>query len=223
MRRSDPEARMWMVGRLQRVGILKSPEVVVAMSKVPRHIFVPSDLAPVAYQDEPLPLGEGQTISAPHMVAMMLEALGPQSGHKVLEVGAGSGYHAALLAELVRPSGQVVSIERIHHLAVRARENLRAAGYPEVEVVEGDGSMGHAERSPYDRILVTAASPAPPPPLLDQLAHGGRLVIPVGTTYSQDLLQVERSPTGMRNTNLGGCAFVPLLGKYGFGGERDCR
>ncbi len=219
--KADPAvARSEMVHRLERLGFLRDPRVARAMGAVPRHLFVPEDLAAVAYVDEPLPLGKGQTISAPHMVAMMLEAIDLWPGQRVLEVGTGSGYHAALAARLVAPGGLVFTLERIPELAERAEANFRASGAEGVEVVVGDGSLGLPDRAPFDRILVTAASPSTPPPLVEQLAVGGRLIIPIGSPYSQDLVLLEKDEKGVHTTDLGGCAFVPLVGRYGFGQER---
>lgn len=203
-----------MVDRLVASGYLKSPRVVEAMKKVPRHLFVPEDVAASAYYDYPLPIGEGQTISAPHMVAMMCDALGLEEGQKVLEVGAGSGYHACVVAEVVKR--EVVAMERIERLAVRAGENIARAGYRNIRVVVGDGTRGYAEGAPYDRILVTAGAPDVPEPLIEQLVVGGRLLIPVGETYVQHLLLVTKGERGVEKTALGGCMFVPLIGEHGW-------
>jgi len=154
--------------------------VLDAMARVPRHMFLPRQHQASAYEDRPLPIGDGQTISAPHMVAIMCQLLDLRPGQRVLEVGAGWGYHAAVLAALVRPGGQVVAIERLGGLAAQARENLRTVGFPEAEVVGGDGTLGWPDLAPYDRISVACAAPAVPPPLFEQLAEGGKMVIPVG-------------------------------------------
>ncbi len=195
------------------------------MLRVPRELFVPEDLRHLAYLDRPLPIGEGQTISAPHMVAYMTDLLDPDVGHKVLEVGTGSGYQAAVLAEIVAPSdqprdswGHVWSIERIPSLAERARENLRRAGYHDrVTVVVGDGTLGLPEQAPYDRIIVTAAAPKIPPPLVEQLAEGGRMVIPVGDSWEQVLKLVVKDSQGriMVEDKLP-VLFVPLVGRHGW-------
>jgi len=206
-----------MVARLRAMGYISNPRVIRAMENVPRHLFVPPDQVRNAYIDSPLPIGEGQTISAPHMVAIMVEAADLRPGMKVLEVGGGSGYNAAVMAELVRPDGKVYTVERVRSLAIRARENLQRAGYGDsVEVVVGDGSKGLEEHKPFDRIVVTAASPGVPAPLKEQLADGGMILIPVGTRYHQELYRVTRRGERFITENLGGCIFVPLIGEYGF-------
>jgi protein-L-isoaspartate(D-aspartate) O-methyltransferase len=188
--------------------------VVEAMSRVPRELFVPEMLKSEAYYDMPVPIGYGQTISAPHMVAIMCEILDLQKGMKVLEVGGGSGYHAAVMADLVGPKGHVYSMERFPELAAWARENLQKAGITNVTVVEGDGSLGLPEHAPFDRISVAATAPNVPEPLKQQLRPGGKLVIPVGIGY-QELILVTRK-NGFVTEEKMGVAFVPLVGKYGF-------
>ncbi len=211
-------ARERLIERLKSLGYIRSERVEEAMRRVPRHEFVPEDLRDRAYVDSPLPIGKGQTISAPHMVALMTELLDPRPGDKVLEVGAGSGYHAAVVAELVKPDGKVITVERIPELAEFARENLRRTGYDEwVEVKVGDGSKGYPAEAPYDRILVTAGAPDIPPSLLEQLKPGGRLVIPVGDRHMQELWLVKKTEDGkIEKERHGGCAFVPLVGEEGF-------
>ncbi len=211
-------ARERLVERLRSLGYIRSDRVAEAMLKVPRHEFVPEHLRDRAYVDSPLPIGKGQTISAPHMVAMMTELLDPRPGHKVLEVGAGSGYHAAVVAELVKPDGKVITVERIPELAEFARENLRRTGYDKwVDVIVGDGTLGYPEEAPYDRILVTAGAPDVPRSLFEQLKPGGRMVIPVGDRHLQELWLVKKTEDGrMVRERHGGCAFVPLIGKEGF-------
>jgi len=205
-----------MVSRLQASGYVRSERVAQAMRAVPRHIFLPDDMREQAYMDTPLHIGEGQTISAPHMVAIMAEALDLHPGHKVLEVGGGSGYHAAVIAELVRPGGKVYSVERLGSLAKSALRNLKASGYGDkVEVVEGDGTKGLPEHAPYDRISVAAAAPHVPEPLKEQLEDGGKLLVPVGGPWYQDLALVTRKRGKFVTENLGGCAFVPLIGEHG--------
>lgn len=210
--------RKELVDKLVREGILKSKEVIEAFLKVPREEFVPKHLRRLAYADTPLPIGYGQTISAPHMVAIMTEALAPRKGHRVLEVGTGSGYQAAILAEIVGDEGHVWSIERIPALAEFARENLRRTSYARrVTVIIGDGSRGYPDAMPYDRIIVTAAAPDVPQPLVEQLAASGRLVIPVGGSLTQRLLILEKRPDGSVVKRWGTyCVFVPLIGEYGF-------
>ncbi|MDH7596293.1 MAG: protein-L-isoaspartate O-methyltransferase [Methanothrix sp.] len=191
-----------------------SERVVEAMSRVPRELFVPDELRPMAYEDRPLPIGYGQTISAPHMVAIMCDLLDLHEGMKVLEVGGGCGYHAAVMAELVGPSGHVYSVERIPELVEIARRNLERAGYRNVSMIAGDGSLGYREQAPYDRISVAASAPDIPEPLKEQLRPGGRMVIPVGS-YSQDLLVVTKNHD-IRVERAMGVIFVPLIGEYGF-------
>lgn len=206
-----------MVQRLEGQGIVHSPRVVEAMRRVPRHLFVPRSLRESAYYDTPLSIGAGQTISAPHMVGMMLEALDLREGQRVLEVGGGSGYHAALVGEVVAPTGRVYALERIASLARRARKNLEATGLGEhVEVVVGDGSLGLEAHAPYDRVFVTCGAPGIPPPLAAQTAEGGKLLIPVGSRYYQDLILAEKRGGKVRQKSLGGCVFVPLRGEHGF-------
>jgi len=190
--------------------------VLAALLKVPRHEFVQGALKERAYEDYPLPIGEGQTISQPYMVAVMTEALDLAGGEKVLEVGTGSGYQTAVLAELVT---QVFSVERLELLAKQARALLDRLGYAHALVKVGDGTVGWKEYSPFDRILVTAGSPDVPPALFEQLKEGGKLVIPVGDSCSQVLTVIEkRKGKGMRH-HLCGCTFVPLIGKQGWDAE----
>ncbi|MGQ9759743.1 MAG: protein-L-isoaspartate(D-aspartate) O-methyltransferase [Candidatus Methanomethylicaceae archaeon] len=219
------EKRERLVKRLIEEGILKKPEVIRAMLRVPREEFVSVELKEHAYIDSPLPTLEGQTISAPHMVAMMCELLDLKKGHKVLEVGGGTGYHAAVCAEIVAPTdipleerGHVYAIERLRSLVEFARRNLERCYYSDrVTIIEGDGTLGYPDAAPYDRILVTAAAPRIPPPLKMQLRDGGKMVIPVGEAYSmQDLILVERSGDSYREYTCGGCVFVPLYGRYGW-------
>jgi protein-L-isoaspartate(D-aspartate) O-methyltransferase len=192
-----------------------SDRVAEAMERVPRERFVPDGIRHMAYEDHPLPIGEGQTISAPHMVAIMCDVLDLREGMKVLDVGTGSGYHAAVMADLVGPEGHVYSIERVPELVVFARRNLREAGIENVTVVEGDGSGGLPEHAPYDRINVAATAPKVPEPLKEQLKVGGKLVIPVGTCY-QELVLVIRIDEGFELEHHGGVVFVPLIGDHGF-------
>ena len=187
------------------------------MEKVERHRFLPPDMEKVAYVDSPLSIGEGQTISAPHMVGMMASGLDLGPGLKVLEIGGGSGYHAAVIAELVRPGGHVYSIERIQTLADRAKSNLEAAGYSKlVTTIVADGSMGYPINAPYDRISVACGAPDVPPPLFDQLKEGGKMLIPVGGRTYQELFLVTKIDGRMKKEDLGSVLFVPLIGEYGF-------
>jgi protein-L-isoaspartate(D-aspartate) O-methyltransferase len=195
------------------------------MRAVPRSRFLPIDQQDYATSDTPLPIGFGQTISAPHMVAIMNEALQLKVGHKVLEVGAGSGWHAATIAEIVAPStaprsewGHVFTLEVVRALADTARKNIMNAGYGDrVTIVNNDGSKGYNEKAPYDRILVAAAAPNVPKLLVDQLKAGGILLIPVGSaSMFQNLLRLTKQMNGqILEENLGGVAFVPLTGEYG--------
>ncbi len=214
---SYEEERARMVKNLQRSGYVKSKEVEVAMLAVPRHEFVPDSVLRSAYNDSPLPIGRGQTISAPHMVAMMLERLDLKEGQKVLEIGGGSGYHAALVAYMVGERGLVISVESIGSLAKRAREALEKVGLNKrVVTVVGDGSLGWEKKAPYDRIFITCASPQIPPPLIDQLVDGGKLLIPLGSLHLQTLVLAQKSGDKIKKKSYGGCMFVPLIGEYGF-------
>jgi protein-L-isoaspartate(D-aspartate) O-methyltransferase len=187
--------------------------VLAAMERVPRELFVPETERGRAYDDAALPLGHGQTISQPYMVARIAEALAIRPGDLVLDVGTGSGYQAAVLAEL---GADVVTIERIPELAERARESLVAAGYDRVEVVVGDGTLGVPERAPFDAIAVAAAAPGLPETLYEQLRPRGRLVVPVGGPRAQRLEVIVRSPEGPAVVHSVPCRFVPLLGEEGF-------
>ena len=197
---------------LARRGI-RDEKVLRALAAVPREEFVPEEARGQAYADRALPIGAGQTISQPFMVATMLEALGLDGG-RVLDIGTGSGYQAALLAEL---ADEVVTIERVPELAEHARRTLERLGYRDVDVRIGDGTLGVPDRAPYDGIVVAAAAPAVPQSLYEQLAPGGRLVVPVGTRRDQWLEIVERGPDGPLRTRTVPCRFVPLLGSAGFG------
>lgn len=207
------EKRLILANRL-RDELNLSEKVYNAIKKVPRHLFVPERYKIEAYVDTPLPIGYGQTISAPHMVAIMCELLDLKEGEKVLEIGTGCGYHAAVTAEIVGKNGLVVSIERIPELAEIAKRNLSALGYENVLVIVGDGSLGYEPLAPYDKIYVTASAPEIPSPLLEQLKIGGKMVIPVGDSYQ--LLYVVEKDNGVRKWSWGAVRFVPLLGKYGF-------
>jgi protein-L-isoaspartate(D-aspartate) O-methyltransferase len=186
------------------------------MKKIPRHLFVEEALQSQAYCDHPLPIGEKQTISQPYIVALMTEALQLTGREKILEIGAGSGYQTAILAELAE---KVFSIERIRSLAVRARKLLYELGYFNVEIKIFDGTLGWVEERPFDAVIVTAGAPDIPQPLIDQLAMGGRLVIPVGDAFVQDLIRVVKTEDGIKKEDLGGCRFVKLIGRYGWESE----
>ncbi|MHC1610645.1 MAG: protein-L-isoaspartate O-methyltransferase [Candidatus Methanospirareceae archaeon] len=206
------EERRRLVKNLRVEGI--SEGVLRAMMRVKRHLFVPPHLSDQAYADYPLPIGEGQTISAPHMVAMMCDYLELKRGDKVLEIGTGSGYHAAVIAEMVGDEGHVYSVERIEYLVEFSRENLKHAGYKNVTVILSDGSLGLSEHAPYDKISVTCAAPDVPPPLLEQLKIGGRMVIPIGRYWQ--VLYLVKKRDGVERERKCDVAFVPLLGRYGF-------
>ena len=187
--------------------------VLEAMRTVPRHLFVPETYREVAYNDSPLPIGHGQTISQPYIVAVMTELLELGAGDTVLEIGSGSGYQAAILGKLAK---EVVTIERIPEVARRARENLRSAGVNNVEVVIADGTEGYAPSAPYNAIIVTAATPDIPQPLIEQLADGGRLVAPTGGRDLQTLVKLVKSGDSISRSSHGGVVFVPLLGHHGW-------
>jgi protein-L-isoaspartate(D-aspartate) O-methyltransferase len=189
--------------------------VLDVMASVPRHLFVPDDVRQQAYSDGPLLIGSGQTISQPYIVGVMTELLGLQPGDRVLEVGVGSGYQTAILARL---ASWVIGLERIPELARLADARLRALDYHNVTIHVTDGSVGFAEDAPYDAILVAAAAPAVPGPLVEQLGEGGRLVIPVGDSYDQVIERLTREGKAIHRERLMSVRFVPLIGKYGFKG-----
>jgi len=207
------ERRNMVDHQIQGRGVA-DPGVLAAMLKVPRHLFVPDKMRGQAYDDNPISIGFGQTISQPYIVALMTERLSPGRADRVLEVGTGSGYQAAVLAEL---AGQVFSIERIPELVIKARNTLSSLGYQNVTVQEGDGTLGLPEEAPFDGILVSAGSPEIPASLVGQLKVGGRLVIPVGDAYHQTLYRVTRqSGDEIRREPITGCVFVPLIGAFGW-------
>jgi protein-L-isoaspartate(D-aspartate) O-methyltransferase len=202
-----------MADDLARMGI-RDPRVLAALAKVPRHLFVPEGERAFAYADGPLAIGRGQTISQPYMVAAMTEALGLTGTERVLEVGTGSGYQCAILAELAR---EVVTVERIAELSARAGEALRGLGYDNVTLVVGDGTLGAPEQAPYDAVVVTAGAPPDvPEPLLAQLAEGGRLVIPTGDRGMQTLMRYTKRGGKVHPESLMACVFVPLVGAHGW-------
>ena len=204
-----------MVARQLRARDIVDEEVLRAMGRVPRELFVPEPERRRAFDDAALPIGEGQTISQPYMVARICEALEVRPGHNVLDVGTGSGYQAAVLAEL---GAKVVTIERLAELGELARRNLAAAGYDRVEVRVGDGTLGVPDRAPFDGIAVAAAAPGLPETLYGQLRRGGRLVVPVGGPRTQRLEVIVRSPEGPAVVHSVPCRFVPLVGEEGFAG-----
>jgi len=192
---------------------LRDARVLDAMRRVPRHRFVPAELEPEAYEDRPLAIGEGQTISQPLIVAMMTVSLKVQNEHRVLEIGTGSGYQAAVLAQL---AGHVTTIERHESLAVSARRLLAELDIRNVTVLVGDGTVGVPDGAPYDRILVTAGAPAVPAALQNQLADGGRLLIPIGPPSLQYLTAVDRQGEAFETKSGSPCIFVPLIGQQGW-------
>ena len=212
-----------LVRRLRNNGYIKSEEMERALRTVPREEFVSPDTRNHAYRDSPLPIGLGQTISAPHMCVIMCEALNLEPGLKILEVGAGSGYHAALCAEMVAPQttqtpGHVYTIEIVPGLIEFAKGNLTRSGYDDrVTLIQADGGIGLPGHAPFDRILVAAAAPSIPEPLIDQLGPGGIMLIPVGGKgFFQELMMVEKDQDGkVVQKRWGGVAFVPLTGEYG--------
>jgi protein-L-isoaspartate(D-aspartate) O-methyltransferase len=200
------ERRLMTENQIRARGV-RDPAVLAAMAKVPRHLFVPENLRRNAYADEPLPIGEGQTISQPYIVAYMTEALGLEGGEKVLEVGTGSGYQTAVLAEI---AGTVFTVEIVEKLALRARAALDALGYAKVRYRIGDGSAGWPDEAPFDAITVTAAAARLPEKLETQLAVGGRMILPVGTD-AQELVLVRRERSGLKRKSLLAVRFVPLV------------
>jgi protein-L-isoaspartate(D-aspartate) O-methyltransferase len=209
------ELRMQMVEGLEREGYIQSRAVKAAMSEVPRELFVPDAYRAYAYLDTPLEIGHGQTISAPHMVAMMLELLEIERNSVVLEVGGGLGYHAAV-ASRVAKNGMIYSVEIIPELAEEARRRLNMCGCENVEVHVGDGGSGLPEKAPFDRIMMACAAPAIPEPLTEQLKYGGKIVAPIGEPELQTLVLGVKSGDVIRKANHGYCRFVPMRGKWGF-------
>jgi protein-L-isoaspartate(D-aspartate) O-methyltransferase len=198
-----------MVETQIRARDVQDPAVLRAMNRVPRHLFVPEDVRPFAYDDRPLAIGRGQTISQPYIVAYMTEALQLEPAHSVLEIGTGSGYQAAILADIVT---QVYSIEIVPDLAESARRALAQNGYRNVEVRTGNGYLGWPDRAPFDRIIVTAAPPEIPEALVDQLAIGGVMVVPVGTSY-QEIVVITRTSSGVTHKRTIEVRFVPMVSK----------
>lgn len=192
---------------------ISDSRVIDAFRKVERHKFISEELKPSAYSDFPVSIGEGQTISQPYMVALMSECLCLMGEEKVLEIGTGSGYQAAILAEL---AGQVYTIERFEKLAERTKKTLDDLGYTNIKTRVGDGTLGWKEEAPFDRIIITAASPRIPLPLTEQLKENGRLVLPLGESFSQVLTIVDKKKGKLESTQVCACVFVPLVGKYGY-------
>ena len=192
---------------------IEDPRVIDAFLKVERHRFIPEELRGSAYADYPVPIGEGQTISQPYIVALMTECLDLSGDEEVLEIGTGSGYQAAILAEL---SSQVYSIERFPSLGERAESLLQNLGYINIKIKVGDGTLGWPEEAPFSRIIVTAAAAEVPLPLAEQLSEGGKMILPLGETFSQVLTLIEKKKGQLKAESICGCVFVPLIGKFGY-------
>jgi protein-L-isoaspartate(D-aspartate) O-methyltransferase len=192
---------------------IRDARLLEAMRKIPRHLFVPDEIKAHAYEDRPLPIGQDQTISQPYMVALMVQALELTGSEKVLEIGTGSGYETAILAELC---SEVFSIERLAELADQAQALLRALGYRKVRIKVGDGTLGWEEHAPYDAIVISASSPQIPRPLLEQLEPGGAFVLPIGEEQLQSLVRLRKTNEGIREEYLGECRFVKLKGAFGW-------
>jgi protein-L-isoaspartate(D-aspartate) O-methyltransferase len=215
MRNDYVQARERMVEQqLVSRGIL-DPRVLRAMATVPRHLFLENALWDRAYEDHPLPIGADQTISQPYMVALMAEALELKGAEKVLEVGTGSGYAAAVLGELC---AEIFTVEAVKELAWKARSLLSSLGYGNVSVLVGDGTLGWEEHAPYDAVIISAAAPCIPRPLLEQLKIPGRLLFPMGEEELQTLVRIRKDQRGIREEYLGECLFVKLKGRYGWEG-----
>jgi protein-L-isoaspartate(D-aspartate) O-methyltransferase len=207
------DERLRMVSEQLRKRGISDKRVLRVMEKVPRHLFVPSESRALAYADGPLPIGEGQTVSQPYMVAVMTQHLNLKGGEKILEIGTGSGYQSAVLMEL---GDELFTIERIHWLGERAKGRLLELGYRNFHIRIGDGTKGWPEAAPFDGIIVTAGAPSVPDVLVDQLNEGGRLVIPVGSRYSQALLTCVKKGEGCITDEDIMCVFVPLIGEHGW-------
>ncbi len=206
-----------LVDNLIKKGYVESDKVEKAMRKVPRHEFVPERIRGQAYVDSPQPIGKGQTISAPHMVAMMVENLDLDEGHRVLEIGGGMGYHAAVIAEIVGERGEVYSVEFIEPLAESAKKRVKKVGYQNIRMIKGDGSSGYPKGAPYDRISVACGAPDIPDPLIEQLVIEGKILIPIGNEFFQTLIKAtKKRDKKIKKENLGGVRFVPLKGNHGF-------
>jgi protein-L-isoaspartate(D-aspartate) O-methyltransferase len=208
------QERERLIVNLRSQRYIKTERVEQAFIMVPREAFLPESLKDYAYVDTPLDIGHGQTISAPHMVAIMCESLDIKDDQKILEIGTGSGYHAAIVAQLVGKAGSVYTIERFESLAEKAKKNLKRIGCTNVIVEVGDGSCGLPLYQPYDRIYVTCAAPYIPQPLIDQLQDYGKLLVPIGDMYCE-LTLFEKVKGKSVTHGLGGCVFVPLVGKFG--------
>ena len=211
--RDFEDQRVRMVEEQLKARGLTDERLLAAFRKVPRHLFVPQEFQHEAYADHPLPIGSGQTISQPYIVALMTSALRLQGHERVLEIGTGSGYQTAILAELAL---EVFSVERLPELLAGVKERLTELGYFNVHFAPGNGSLGWTEHAPYDAMLVSAAAPSIPAPLIEQLAQQGRLVLPIGPQEAQMLVQVEKRHGVVHRKALTSCVFVPLMGQYGW-------
>ena len=207
------EQRFRMVETQLKARGLIDERLLAAFGKVPRHLFVPKEVRQDAYVDHPLPIGAGQTISQPYIVALMIDCLCLQGHERVLEIGSGSGYQTALLAELAL---EVYSIERVPELLHAVRERLLTLGCHNVHLATGNGSLGWPDHAPFDAILVSAAAPRVPAPLVAQLAEGGRMAVPIGTPQAQMLVQVEKRRGALHQKDIASCVFVPLIGAHGW-------
>jgi len=212
-KRGDTSGRERMIREHLEARGIHDARVLDAFRKIPREEYVPEDVRNLAYEDRPLPIGEGQTISQPYITALMTQSLEIRSTDKVLEIGTGSGYQTAILATLAR---QVITIERFAGLMERAQKRLEQLGYKNIQCLLADGSLGWDSESPFDRILVTAAAPSVTTPLIEQLSMNGVLVIPVGDQDSQKLKRLRKAPSGVTLEDICGCVFVPLVGRGGF-------
>lgn len=210
---SRTEERLQMVQNQIEARGVGDRRVLNAMREIPRHLFLPAEFQDAAYHDRPLPIGSGQTISQPYIVGLMTTLLELKQSETVLEIGAGSGYQAAILSKLART---VVTVERLPEIAAKAKDILQRLGIFNVNVVVEDGTLGYAPDAPYDGIIITAASPDIPAPLIDQLADAGRLVAPVGSRDLQQLVRIRKQGDQTSRENFGGVVFVPLLGRHGW-------
>jgi len=192
---------------------ISDEKILQSMREIPRHLFVPEQQRSYSYEDFPLPIGEGQTISQPHIVALMTEMLQLKENDKVLEIGTGSGYQTAILSKTAK---EVYTMEKIEHLGLKAEKLFEELGYKNIRVKIGDGTEGWSEYAPYDGIIVTAGSPQIPTPLIEQLSENGRIVIPIGDAFSQDLIVAQKIKGKLIKKIVCGCVFVPLVGRHGW-------
>jgi len=205
-----------LIEHIKSIGYLKSKALENALREVPRHLFVPKKMEEIAYRDTPLSISHDQTISQPSTVVVMTEALDVKKGQKILEIGTGSGWQAAILAKLVGENGSVYTVEIVPELIDFAKDNLKKVGIENVKIIKGDGSLGLKEYAPYDRIIVTAACPDIPEPLIKQLKINGLLVIPIGNLFIQEMYIIKKLRGKIEKESIGSFMFVPLVGRYGF-------